>query len=432
MNYHLINAILRAPWLIDREWVNNRGAVIFSILNGGRVNDYSYNDDDNREPVAFDPAKHKNKSYVINMKNITAGRWTSLSDPEIPEGSTAVIPIRTEIMKYNAACGGARGTLSIEQDIKAADQNPNISGMVLVIDSPGGEVTHTDILANTIANSKTPVVAFVEGMAASAAYWLASAADIIIASSEMDRVGSIGTMVYFADMTPYWEAQGVKFHEFYATKSTEKNKEFQEIQDGKYDNYRINVLDRLNERFHDFVKSNRPNLDEKVLKGASYFAVDGMKLGLVDEIGSFDYAVSVAGNMQSKNNIENQKESEHMKINKAWNSILSFFSIGSDKAEETDLTPEMVEQMNTELTERASKIADLESKVIGLEGKVSQTESELATEKDAHASTVKSFEDFKKQDAAGETTTAKSKDEIEQAEDKFDHLAHNKAVDDLL
>jgi len=52
--------------------------------------------------------------------------------PNIPEGSVAVIPIRSEILKYDQPCG-PRGTQSILTDVKSADQNPNIKSILLVV-----------------------------------------------------------------------------------------------------------------------------------------------------------------------------------------------------------------------------------------------------------------------------------------------------------
>jgi len=49
-------------------------------------------------------------------------------------------------------------------------------------------------------------VAYIEGMAASAAYWIISGASKIIASSDLDRIGSIGTMLMVEDLQPSLEA----------------------------------------------------------------------------------------------------------------------------------------------------------------------------------------------------------------------------------
>ncbi len=82
-----------------------------------------------------------------------------------------------------------------------AASNPNIAAIVLQIDSPGGEVSGTQQLADVIKSVQKPVVAFVDGMMASAALWIGSAADEIIASTPQDIIGSIGTMMSFGDMT---------------------------------------------------------------------------------------------------------------------------------------------------------------------------------------------------------------------------------------
>jgi len=169
-------------------------------------------------------ARERNRPFVI-CGDAHLPERTGFADTAIPEGSVAVIPIRSEILKYDLPCG-PRGSQSILSDIKQSDQNPSIRSILLVVDSPGGQVTGTDLLADAIAKCETPVVAYIEGMAASAAYWIVSGAKRIIASSDLDRIGSIGTMLLVEDLQPAFEKLGVKFHEIYASLSTEKNLDF--------------------------------------------------------------------------------------------------------------------------------------------------------------------------------------------------------------
>ncbi len=66
---------------------------------------------------------------------------------------------------------------SFANDFQQALNNPAISNIILHIDSPGGMVTGVHECAEMIyqARGKKPMTAYVSGMAASAAYWLASA-----------------------------------------------------------------------------------------------------------------------------------------------------------------------------------------------------------------------------------------------------------------
>ncbi len=412
--FSILTDILTSTWLIHDERKEAYAALLLSLLKGERISE-----------EGFGKAREKNRSYVTSKSLV--GRL-SLTDVNIPEGSIAVIPIRSEIMKYDQFCG-PRGTISITEDIKNADSNPRIKSILLVVDSPGGQVTHTDILSDTIKNSKTPVIAYVEGMAASAAYWIISGAKKIIASSDIDRIGSIGTMLFFADLQPYYEKEGVKFHEFYATKSTEKNKDINDVLDGKYDDYRKNVLDRINEKFHASVKANRPGLDESTLTGKIFFAPEAIKMGLIDDIGSMDYALEQADvEVKITDPIEVNKEkfknSNNMKITQKFTAIWNRLFGADEKAEEKEVTPEMMQQLNDQLSTLETSVKDLTTAKEKVEEDLLTTKTELET-------MTQKYEKLKAEDAGGETTAKKDKDKIS-SESGEAVYAHDKIADQYL
>lgn len=92
-----------------------------------------------------------------------------------------------------------------------AATDPNVAAIVVDVDSPGGTVTGTPETAAAVAAAAKvkPVVAVVETMAASAAYWIASqASEVVVAPSA--EVGSIGAMAVHFDMSKMLEADGIK------------------------------------------------------------------------------------------------------------------------------------------------------------------------------------------------------------------------------
>jgi len=211
-----------------------------------------------------------------------------------------VLPIQGPIVKYDMMCG-PRGTKSIIRSLRNFKHSSDIGAVVMVIDSGGGEAAATQELAAEIKNFGKPIIAFVDGMAASAAYWIASAADEIILSQKTDIVGSIGTMINFLDLRGYYEKQGAKFHEIYATLSTSKNKAFQLALEGDYDQIRKELLDPFNNAFHAGIKANRSgklNLEKhNVLDGSIFMGQKAIKAGLADRIDSFDNTLSRAANL---------------------------------------------------------------------------------------------------------------------------------------
>ena len=403
----ILAEILSGAWLISKERSTAYASILLSMLKGESFSD-----------VDSAMSRERNRSYVIGAIGDQPQRF-GFADTNIPEGSVAIIPIRSEILKYDQPCG-PRGSQSILSDVRSADQNPNIKSIVLVVDSPGGQVTGTDLLAEAICNSTTPVVAYIEGMAASAAYWIISGASKIIASSDLDRIGSIGTMLMVEDLQPALEAQGVKFHEIYASLSVDKNAEFNQVLDGKYESYQKNVLDVINSKFLTSIKANRSAVDDSTLTGKMYFAPEAIALGLVDEIGSLEYAISVATALAPVNtilSIETQTNNpNNMKIKETWKTIQSFFKLDPANLEAQELTTERVQQLNDELGNVISRNLVLETL--------------LDDEKQSHDGTKAALLALQNEDAATQIVGAKDADKIESIAGEPVY-AHDKIADEF-
>ncbi len=402
----ILAEIFSGAWLISNERSAAYASILLSLIKGE-----NFSEGDSAI------ARERNRSYVISGAGDQKQRF-GFSDTNIPEGSVAVIPIRSEILKYDQPCG-PRGTQSILTDVKSADQNPNIKCILLVVDSPGGQVTGTDLLADAISNSTTPVVAYIEGMAASAAYWIISGASKIIASSDLDRIGSIGTMLMVEDLKPALEAQGVKFHEVYASLSVDKNKDFNQVLDGNYEAYQKNVLDVINSKFLSSIKTNRPAVEGSTLTGKIYFAPEAIALGLIDEIGSLDHAISLADSLTNEENIQSinheTKNSEPMKIKMTWNAIQSFFKMDPATLDAQELTDERVQQINDQLATVTARNEELESL--------------LTAETAAKETALSDLEALRSEDAGKETVAAKAADKIAGGSDN-PVFAHDKIADE--
>jgi protease-4 len=402
----ILTEILSNAWLISNEKSNAYASIIISMLKGESFSEGDHSIE-----------RERNRSYVIGGTGDQKQRF-GFADSNIPQGSVAVIPIRSEILKYDQACG-PRGTQSILMDVKSADQNPNIKSILLVVDSPGGQVTGTDLLAEAIKTSTTPIVAYIEGLAASAAYWIISGASKIIASSDLDRIGSIGTMLMVEDLKPALEAQGVKFHEVYASLSVDKNKDFNQVLEGNYGPYQKNVLDVINAKFLSSVKTNRPAVEDSTLTGKIYFAPDAIALGLIDEIGSLDYAISLADSLANEKDIQSTnletKILDPMKIKMTWKAIHSFFKMDLANLETQELTDERVQQINDQLATVTARNVELESL--------------LTVETTAKETALADLETLRSEDAGKETVVPKAKDKIT-GESDVPVFAHDKIADE--
>jgi signal peptide peptidase SppA len=118
-----------------------------------------------------------------------------------------VIAPRTNMM---TDISGGTSAEAFGRAFRALIADPEISAVVLDVDSPGGSVFGIEELANIIrsARGRKPIVAVADTMMASAAYWIAAQADEIIASPS-SQVGSIGVIGVHQDISKAEAADGI-------------------------------------------------------------------------------------------------------------------------------------------------------------------------------------------------------------------------------
>ena len=125
--------------------------------------------------------------------------------------SIALLRATGTLMKQQPSMGGT-STIQLRRDLRQAASDPNVSGILLAIDSPGGTVSGIGDLAADVksARKQKPVWSHIDDLGASAAYWLASQSDAVFANSPTALVGSIGTVMTIYDTSAMAEKEGVK------------------------------------------------------------------------------------------------------------------------------------------------------------------------------------------------------------------------------
>ncbi|MGY6278013.1 S49 family peptidase [Methylomonas sp. MgM2] len=113
------------------------------------------------------------------------------------ESATAVIAVDGVLFpKPNLLTwfGFGSALSDIQFSLNAAAADPQVKKIILNFSSPGGSVTGVNELANHIKAISKPTVAYVSGMACSAAYWLAAACDEIVidATATLGSIGVVG------------------------------------------------------------------------------------------------------------------------------------------------------------------------------------------------------------------------------------------------
>ena len=108
----------------------------------------------------------------------------------------AVLPVGGPIFRYANILTEISGATSVEvlaTDFRAALDDPDIRGIVLEIDSPGGQIAGISEFADQVAAAGKPTVAYISDLGASAGYWIASAAERVIIR-DTAAAGSVGVV----------------------------------------------------------------------------------------------------------------------------------------------------------------------------------------------------------------------------------------------
>jgi len=235
------------------------------------------------------------KGEKIDLKIIEAQIGKPLNREEqgyeVIDG-VAVIPIDGVISKkmnmFTKISGGA-STQMVGRDFQQALHDPFVRAIVLNIDSPGGSVDGTFELANMIYESRgqKPILAHTDGMMASAAYAIGSAADKIYISGNTTQVGSIGVMVTHYDYSAQDEKRGIKITHITAGKYKAVGVDSQPL--SKEDREIIQAeIDYLYTGFVQDVARNRGVSAEQVLsdmaEGRIFIGKTAIQAGLVDGV----------------------------------------------------------------------------------------------------------------------------------------------------
>ena len=211
---------------------------------------------------------------------------TTMAPNLVPEPRVGVIRFWTDIW-YGTAQD------AVDQLAYARD-DPSIKAVVIVVDSPGGEVSSSENLYLSVLHTREsmPVVVTVDYMAASGAYLLSVAADEIYAKPT-SLVGNIGVIGY-ASVVPYIDEQIL---------TTGPYKAFGGTQAG-----RVRQMEMAKESFLAAVQAGRDgrlNVSSDFLsRGEIFSGVHAKELGLIDDLLSTDEATARAGEMAGLRNFE--------------------------------------------------------------------------------------------------------------------------------
>jgi protease-4 len=240
----------------------------------------------------FEKPDVKGNSFgLIAEDNIFQARNIQRMDI-VPAGTIAQYNFDSVITKS----GGMShyGTKDISNQFREMEANDNIIGHLFKIESGGGSANAIKYIRDVSAksNRNKPLVVYAEDIMASAAMYIASDADYIIANSKEALVGSIGTMMKLEGFKNNTEDSSGKRHvRIYASQSVNKNIEFEKaINEFDYSIIKEKILDPHAAEFISDMEANRPNITEIQKTGSIHRAEDAVGT-LIDSIGTFEDAV---------------------------------------------------------------------------------------------------------------------------------------------
>lgn len=209
----------------------------------------------------------------------------------------AVIPVYGTLVKRTLGLEAASGLTSYAQiadDIDAALKDPAVDGILLDIDSPGGEASGVFELAEHIrkASETKPVWAHANDSAFSAAYAIASAANRITLSKTAG-VGSIGVIALHVDQSQHDAKEGLTYTAIYAGSHKNDLSPHQPLTESAHDALQSEV-DRLYGMFVSQVAEMR-SLDPKKVIGTEaglFFGDNAIEVGLADDVGTFEQTLA--------------------------------------------------------------------------------------------------------------------------------------------
>lgn len=353
-----------------------------------------------------------------------------------------VLSVIGPVYKY----GGYNSTSMLIQFLKQLAKDDQVGAVKIIMDSPGGQNAGTRDAFEAIRDFPKPLMVEVRGYMLSAGLYIAAGADKIVCTQPTDLIGSLGTYNTVADWNAYWESMGLKFYETYAVASTEKNEEFRQIIDSKGAKRDLNekYLAVLNNYFTDDVKSVRgKQLSDKVTKGRAYFALEGIEMGLADELISQGETLGYLADMQRTTKQSTIQMSNFKDFLGAMGNLVTSAQKDIDKPDPAAAAP-TVEQLTAQLNTVTAERDTAQNSVATLNGQITQ----LTTERDAAQTSVTTLtterdglktkvEQYGAQPGAMATQVQKVNDpapegtETKTWQEVVAGLEHNKAADGL-
>lgn len=214
---------------------------------------------------------------------------------EVTKQGTAIIPLMGPLTKAGSYKFDGTSSVRTRRALRMAATDEEVGNILLHIDSPGGHVAGIEALAGEVASlrGRKPIVAHIDDLGASAAYWVASQADAIYANATSE-IGSLGTIAVVEDTSGRMDRLGVKVHVISTGPYKGVGVEGAPLSDTALA-YLKERIDAINGHFMTAVRTGRRYTDEQLAQvsdGRVHIASTAQSLGLIDRVQSLDETIA--------------------------------------------------------------------------------------------------------------------------------------------
>lgn len=279
----LLPFIYSQVWAIDPEI----GSQMLGVVHRWAM-DHRLSDDEIR--IAIAESGHAPQAAVPGSGQQSSGGVAVIK-------ILGVISARSE-MVADSSLGGGMSAETISKRFQSAMSDPEVSSIVFDIESPGGAVFGIPELAVEIMKARETkhVYAIANSMAASAAYWIGSAAGTFVATPSA-QVGSIGVYSAHEDLSKAMETAGVKVSMVsYGEYKTERNP-FEPLNDTARAHMQ-SLVDAYGKQFEKAVADGRGVASgvvrESFGQGRTFGAQEAKSRGMIDKIATLDEVIAEA------------------------------------------------------------------------------------------------------------------------------------------
>ncbi len=194
------------------------------------------------------------------------------------------------------------GTEYIINQLKNFRKDPNIAAVILKINSPGGTVAAVQEIYQQVQNlrkAKKKVVVSIGDIAASGGYYIACAADKIVANHG-SLTGSIGVLMSLPNLQGFLEKVGVRFNIIKSGEHKDIGSAFRNMSEEEKVLLQ-GVIDNAYQQFFNEVAKNRNKIEKEKLKeiadGRIFTGEQALKAGLIDELGTYEDVIKLTAKL---------------------------------------------------------------------------------------------------------------------------------------